>query len=151
MRHKRSKTDNRSSHPLYKRWHDMRQRCENTNHPSYKNYGGRGIKLSIRWQDFRCFLEDMGDVPFPKATIERIDNDGDYSPDNCKWATYSEQLRNKRNNRMYTLDGVTQPRIVWCEEYGIDVNTFRARMRNGWELKDALTRPTLKIGWAIRK
>lgn len=81
--------------PTYKTWEMMMQRCTNPKFDSYSNYGGRGIEVCERWKDFRLFYKDMGDRPKGK-TLDRKDNDGGYSPENCKWSTQSEQLRNTR-------------------------------------------------------
>lgn len=134
-----------SEHPLYKRWHMMKARCESPNIPAYQGYGARGIKVCERWQNFANFLGDMGECP-EGLTIERRDNKGDYCPENCYWASRAKQMRNTRRNRLYTIDGVTKPRLDWCEEHDINVSTFRARMRNGWAIEDALCIPALKIG-----
>ena len=85
-----------SKHPLYETWMNMRRRCENPNSTNYKNYGARGIKVCDRWQSFENFLADMGEKPDPALTLDRTNNEGDYEPDNCRWATRKEQRANKR-------------------------------------------------------
>jgi len=94
-------THGNSSHPLYSRWQQMQARCNNPNMPHYKNYGGRGIKVCKRWDKFENFVEDMGDLPSPTHSLDRIDNDGNYSKSNCKWSTPREQQLNKRNSIKY--------------------------------------------------
>lgn len=81
--------------PIYLVWSDMISRCENSNHHAYKNYGGRGIRVCERWHDFRNFFADMGEKP-EGLTIERRNNEGNYNPGNCYWATWKEQQNNKR-------------------------------------------------------
>lgn len=89
-------------HPLYPTWFSMRARCNNPNHESYPNYGGRGITVCERWDDFWLFVEDMGNRP-PGLTLDRIRNNEGYSPSNCRWATRKEQLTNRR---MYQIRGL---------------------------------------------
>lgn len=81
--------------PTYNSWAGMKARCSYKKHVSYKNYGGRGIKVCPRWQDFRCFLEDMGQRP-EGMSLDRIDPNGDYTPTNCRWATAKQQRENQR-------------------------------------------------------
>jgi len=85
-------------HPLYQCWLNLRNRCNNPKHQSYKNYGGRGIKVCKEWNSFKTFLEDMGERP-DRLSIDRINNDGNYEPLNCKWSTTKEQSRNKRKRK----------------------------------------------------
>lgn len=88
-----------SNSTVYMAWANMKDRCYNKNHPKFKDWGGRGIRVCVRWKNsFENFYEDMGDKPSPDLSLERINNDKGYSPDNCKWATRVEQNRNKRNN-----------------------------------------------------
>jgi hypothetical protein len=86
--------------PEYMIWTQMRRRCRATNHPKYPRYGGRGIQICERWNSFENFLTDMGQRPYPEATLDRIDNDGHYSPDNCRWADKKTQVRNRGCNKL---------------------------------------------------
>jgi hypothetical protein len=119
-------------------WLDMRKRCRNQSHRSFKYYGGKGIKVCERWQTYENFLADMGRRPSPKHSIERRDSNGDYEPNNCRWATKSEQMRNTSYNRMLTLDGVTLCVVEWAERLGISVNTIRKRVYAGYTDAQAL-------------
>lgn len=105
-----SSTHRLTGTPEYQIWGSVIQRCTNPKDESYENYGGRGIKVCDRWLDFKNFLEDMGERPTPKHSIDRIDNDGDYEPSNCKWSTRSEQNRNQRlrSDNKTGIRGVTK-------------------------------------------
>ena len=95
---------NQSKSPEYRAWSNMKQRCYNLNIRSYKDYGARGIKVCDRWlNSFANFLEDMGLKPDPRLTLERVNNDGNYEPGNCKWATAKEQIDNQRKRRIVCI------------------------------------------------
>ena len=127
----------------YRVWCWMKDRCSNPENPKYSNYGGRGITVCERWGDFPSFLEDMGKRPSPEHTIERINNNGNYEPGNCRWATRLEQANNKRNNRGITFQGITMNLSQWARQTGIGVDVISQRLgKLGWTVEDALTVPT---------
>lgn len=113
-------------------WTDIQTRCSNENAKSFADYGGRGIKVCSRWlESFDNFFADMGPRPSANHSIERDDVNGDYEPGNCRWATAQEQARNKRNNRLVTIDGVTKIAADWADEAGILRSTFLLRLKAG--------------------
>lgn len=120
-------------------WCSIRQRCNNKNNRAWPAYGGRGIKVCDRWMEsFENFYADMGTCP-KGYSIERKDNDGNYSPDNCVWASAKVQARNKRNVPVYTFNGQTKSLPEWAEITGIHVETLRNRIRRGgWKFEDAI-------------
>ena len=128
----------------YRAWAAMLSRCNNEDHRAFKNYGARGIRVCERWSRYEAFLEDMGRRPSDKHSIDRIDNDGDYCPENCKWSTPIEQNRNNRNARLLTLRGKTMTATEWSYETGIGRETIYARLKRGWTVKQTLTTPTRK-------
>lgn len=124
----------------------MKAACNNPNHHNYANYGGRGITMCERWKSFENFLADMGERPSRQHTIDRIDNNGNYEPGNCRWATPRQQLTNKRNNVRLTFNGETMTLMEWSERYNLLFETLRGRLKRGWSVEDALTRPIAKNG-----
>ena len=113
---------------VYRVWRSMLDRCSNVNVAAYKHYGGRGISVSEAWSDFNQFYADMGDVPFPGASIDRIDNEAGYSVENCRWATKREQLLNTRRSVVFHHLGRDLPLDVIAEEVGINEGTLYYRI-----------------------
>ncbi len=126
------------SSKVYSVWRAMVQRCTNNSYKQWENYGGRGIRVCERWLKFENFLEDMGDKP-EGYQIDRIDNDGGYFKENCRWATRRQNNRNKRSNRLITFDGKTQCLTEWAEEIGICLETICKRFQLGWSAEEVLT------------
>lgn len=123
----------------------MRQRCSDPNHVDAHNYLGRGITVCDRWQSsFANFLADMGRRPSPRHTIDRIDNDKGYSPENCRWATPAEQGLNRRGNRRLTYRDETLTLTEWAHRVGLSRDVLKARLALGWSIDRALTEPSRK-------
>lgn len=125
--------------PTYYTWIRMRSRCNNPNERQYKHYGGRGIKICQRWESYANFFEDMGERPGNKLSLDRIDVNGDYCKENCRWTTWDVQLNNKRTNKSHTFNGKTMNQSQWAREVGIGFDTLSWRLRHGWSLERALT------------
>lgn len=128
-------------------WKTMRSRCTHPKNSEWERYGGRGITVCERWGDFLNFRDDMY-VSFlrhvdehgeKRTSIDRVDNSLGYSLANCKWATPTEQARNTRRNRMFTIRGVTKSLPEWVEIYGASYDRVKARLKYGWEIERALT------------
>ena len=134
-------THGMSRTPEYKAWFNMKDRCFNPNTKGYPNWGGRGITVCDRWLDFENFLADMGTKPSPKHSLDRIDNDGDYCPDNCRWSTKAEQENNKRTNRLITIDDVTLTIAQWEKKMGFSKNVIWERLKSGWSEYKAVMTP----------
>lgn len=123
-------------------WCWIKTRCYNVNSASYPYYGGRGIIICPEWlESFDNFYKDMGPKPGPQYSLDRIDNNGNYEPNNCRWATQEEQANNKTSNVEVTYNGKTQNISQWARELKIQATTIRARLRKGWAVGDALSRP----------
>lgn len=128
--------------PEHRVWSRMHERCGNPNHVHYDRYGGRGISVCERWSGstgFKAFLSDMGPRPSNRHEIDRIDNDGNYEPGNCRWVTASQNGRNKRNNRVIEIDGVSRCVSEWAEQPGAS-NRFKIyqRLNMGWTPRNAV-------------
>lgn len=124
----------------YQAWADMRGRCQNKNHKSYDGYGGRGILVCERWNSFENFIADIGLRPSSDLSLERINNEKGYSPDNCKWATRTVQNRNRRDNRFITFNDETHCLSGWAAKLGIHVGTLSHRLKK-WSVEKSLTTP----------
>jgi hypothetical protein len=130
--------------PEYITWDHMKGRCLRKNHVRYKDYGGRGITVCDRWLLFQNFLEDMGRKPSPSHTIDRIDNNGNYEPGNCRWATVATQQSNRRDNAKITFVGKTLTISEWSRELGIPITTISLRIKRGLPVEQILTQGHLK-------
>lgn len=137
------RTHNKSKTGAYKVWGAMKERCLNPKNKGYRIYGGRGITVCKRWMHFENFYADMGERP-RGLTLERINNNGNYSPNNCKWATIKEQLRNTRLTTFITFKGVRKSLGDWADELGINKKTIGWRLRHGKTPAQALSINPLK-------
>ncbi len=118
---------------------NMVARCCNPKAVNYHRYGGRGIKICERWRaDFLNFLNDMGRCP-PSLQLERRDNDGDYEPGNCIWATAKAQANNRRSSKLLAFNGRIQTQAQWSEEFGVKQATLSFRLKSGWSIEKSLT------------
>jgi len=121
---------------IYYIWISMINRCNNSNNKYYKSYGGRGIRVCEAWLRFENFLADMGEKP-NSMSLDRVDNNGNYGPENCRWSTNKEQQRNTRSNRLITIDSITKPLVEWCNFYNINYHKIYMRLHHGWSPEEA--------------
>lgn len=128
---------------IYRIWRGMLDRCNNKNIPIYRHYGARGIAVCERWHTFENFLTDMGE-PAPDQSIDRLNNNGNYEPGNCAWATKKQQARNRRSNVLWTYNGQTKTHAEWCEIIGISPSTLVARIWKGWSSEEIVKTPKLR-------
>lgn len=127
---------------LYMVYHGIRARCYNPNSNDYKHYGGRGIKICKEWEEYETFESWALKSGYRTGlTIERIDVNGDYCPNNCKWITQREQTRNKRTTIYLTAFGKTKSLLDWAEEYGKSPGVLRTRIKRGWPVEEAISLP----------
>jgi hypothetical protein len=137
--------------PEYRAWQKLRDRCYNPRSQRYGRYGARGIKVCDSWRDsFENFYQDMGPRPSKAHSIERINNDGDYSPHNCKWATRTEQNRNRSDNIMLEYGGESMTMTEWSRRFGIGAKTLELRLKAGWTTEKALTTPVAARRWRCK-
>lgn len=126
--------------PTYSTWESMKSRCDNKRNHAYRYYGGRGITYDKRWISFVNFYADMGLRP-AGLSLDRIDNDGNYTPENCRWATSSEQARNTRRNHLVTFMSKTMCLTEWGEVVGIKASVLHKRLKRNWSIEKAFTKP----------
>ncbi len=130
---------------IYKIWRNMKQRCSNPNATKYEIYGGKGIKVCDEWLKFMNFYNwSIANGYNDNLSIDRIDGDKDYTPENCRWVTYKVQGNNTEQNHILTYRGKTQNITQWAEELEIDSNTLNTRISRGWNIEKALTTPVMQ-------
>lgn len=140
------KTHGMTKTPEYQAWRLMRYRCNSPRMANYRWYGERGIAVCDLWQSsFESFYADMGPRPGPEYSLDRIDNDGNYEPGNCRWATRSEQSSNRRTTRLIAFKGVTMTVKAWSTQIGISRELLKYRLDHGWTLDAALTGTDLTL------
>ena len=139
-----NKSHGMTNTPTYETWSGMIKRCYNKESNNYTNYGARGISVCEDWLKFDNFYRDMGERP-DNASIERIDNNGNYEPRNCRWATMKEQSRNTRSNHIIEFKGERKCVSEWAELLGIKVATLWNRLNQGWCVEKALITPVRKF------
>lgn len=123
---------------IYKRWHSMICRCKYPGHKGWSHYGGKGISVCERWRVFENFYADMGEPPFPKAQLDRIDGDGNYDPSNVRWVTTKQQQRNRSDTHFLEHRGMRLCITDWSAQTGILAVTIKQRLRMGWAVPKVL-------------
>jgi len=140
-----NKKHGKSKSQIWSIHRSMMDRCYLRTSSAFKNYGGRGIAVCKRWHDFENFYADMGDKP-KGMTLERVDNDGSYTPDNVRWASYKDQANNRRCNVVLEFQGRKQTMQQWSDEMGLKIQTVWARLNRGWSVDRALTEEVRHAG-----
>ena len=126
----------------YRIWRGMISRCTLPCAAHYARYGGRGISVCARWRRFENFFSDMGPAPTQKHSVDRIDSEKNYSPENCRWADSKTQARNKSDNKLFMFNGITKIQNDWCDHFKIDRHVFLMRIRAGMSPYEAFTKVT---------
>lgn len=130
--------------PEYQVWFKMKERCQKPSSKDWPYYGGRGITVCERWNDFGNFLMDMGRRPFKRAELDRVDNSQGYSRENCRWATHTENCNNQRSNIYFTANNMTLSIAEWSAVTGISSANIRRRFHLGWAVEDVIGKPLRK-------
>ena len=136
-------THGMSESPEYRIWEAMHQRCSSPKYRAFARYGGRGISVCQEWcgpGGFDAFFKHIGKRPTKRHSLDRIDNNGNYEPNNVRWASPSQQHRNTCSNHYVTLNGTTRTIIEWSELLGIKANTIHGRLKSGWSIVRALSK-----------
>lgn len=124
---------------IYRIWSHMLSRCNNPKVPEYNRYGGRGISVCKQWHNFADFYSDMSQGYSEELEIDRINNDGNYEPGNCRWATPKQNCRNRRSNRYFTINGVKRTLAEWIEHSSVRSSNVRQRFYvRGWSIEKSL-------------
>lgn len=139
-----------TQHSLYQTWFAIIKRCKNPSATGWHLYGGRGIDVCDRWLSFDNFVSDMGPRPSPEHTVDRVDVDGNYAPDNCRWASRLEQAANRRNNVSFVRDGVRYVAAEVAHAYGIQCQLVAQRARKGKTFAEIVSRHHLEPGYDKR-
>lgn len=141
-------THGKSNSATFKCWQSMKRRCFDMGHKSYPRYGGRGITICERWMKFENFLADMGIRP-KNLSLDRIDNNGNYTPENCKWSSAKEQARNRSSTRMISCGGEVKTLTEWAESIGFSKESLHRRLSAGWSIEKALATPKVISGVTV--
>lgn len=141
-----------SQRPEYNVWASMKKRCHSPTHKSYSHYGGQNRLVCDRWRkSFAAFYQDMGPRPSAQHSLERRNNLEGYNPENCYWATITQQMRNTSTNHLITYQGETLPVVAWAERLAVPPARLYSRLRSGWSDEQTITMPTLRSGEAARR
>lgn len=134
--------NNDSHYRIYMIWFDMKRRCNQPQNKRFNRYGGRGIKVCDEWLNFQSFFDwSLANGYKDDLTIDRVNKDGDYGPDNCRWADLITQANNRSNNHYITYQGKTQTMMEWSKELNMNYSTLRRRINLGWDVEEAFRRP----------
>ena len=136
------KTHGKSLTSEYNIWGNMLYRCNTESSALYNAYGGRGIRVSESWHTFEGFISDMGEKPSPEYSIDRVDVNGDYCKENCRWATKKQQSRNRTNSQYIYIEGEKMQVNDYCEMYNVSVQATKSRIRRKWSNERIISTPT---------